>query len=62
MLKKQKIISQSFQAIAYRNIRRPEVDKLLELKYTKKKREQQKELDRAARQLWREIILKSNKL
>jgi len=61
ILKEQRIISRTLEAIAYRNIHRPKVDKLfiLKLKNTKARR---LKFDRLARQLWREVIAKSNKL
>lgn len=62
MLKKQKIISHSLRAVAYRNIRRPEVDKLFNIKYMKRKDRDIRRFDYLARKLWREIIKESNKL
>ena len=62
MLKEQKIENNSPEAIAYRNMHRPRVDRLFAIKYSKKKRKDRKRLDFAARQLWRKIIKKSNEM
>lgn len=62
MIKKEiKISSWSLKANAHRNIHRPKVDKffMIKAKSTGKKR---KKFDFLARQLWRKIIIDSNKL
>lgn len=59
-----KITSMSQEAIKYRNMRRPEVDRLFTFKEMalKKKPRKAEKLDAKARQLWREVITISNSL
>ena len=61
-IKEQKIISNTPEAIAYRNMNRPRVDKFFRIKYKSKTKEKTKKFDNLARQTWREIIIVSNKM
>lgn len=61
ILKEQLIESNSEEAISYRNIHRPKVDKLFIIKL-KSKGVKRKKFDELARQMWRKIIQHSNTL
>ena len=61
VLSEQKFTSFSPEAWAYRNMNRHRVDKLFKAKL-KNKGKLRKKLDFKARQLWRRIIVESNKL
>ena len=61
MSKKVKITSWSPEANAYRNVHRERVDKFFLIKIKSRGKKRQK-FDNLARQLWRQIIIASNKL
>lgn len=62
ILKEQKIDNLSPEAIAYRNMHRPKVDKLFNNKNKTNVEKRRKYFDNKARQLWRRIIKESNSL
>jgi len=62
ILKEQLIISKSPEAIAYRNIHRPKVDKYFSFKMKAPNSDRKRYYDNKARQLWRKIIRTSNTL
>lgn len=61
ILKEQKITSFSPQANYYRNTQRPKVDKLFSIKEMSKGKKRAK-YNFLARQLWRKIIIRANKM